>query len=77
MSAASLQAALAALGIGCDVEAHDGLAVLVPRDDAGERLRDPAARRAALAILGEHGFTHLALELETGEPAGRAPVPRD
>ena len=77
MSAASLEAALATLGLRCEVEAHEGLAVLLPHDDAGARLQDPAVRHAALAILSEHGFTHLALELETGEPASRASLPRD
>lgn len=71
MSAASLAEALAALGISCDVEARDRLAVLrapaVPAD-----LHD--LRDHVLRVLSTHGFTHAALELPDDDAAGHAPV---
>ena len=75
MSAESLRAALSALGIECTVEARDRLAVIVPTN-GGAALRDPAARRSALALLSEHGFTHLALEIPDA-PADDAIVSGD
>jgi len=68
MSAASLEADLLAIGIECTVEAHDRLAVLIPARDSAV-LRDAQLRRAAIALLPAHGFTHLALEL-TGSGLG-------
>jgi hypothetical protein len=59
--AASPVQALRALGVRCTVEARGNLAVVIPA--AGERgLEDPAVRRAALAALRSHGFTHAAVE---------------
>ena len=73
MSAATLERALWTLGIDCVVEAHEGLALIVPRDGGRSvELRD--VREDALRLLGEHGFTHLALELVDG---GSATLPRD
>lgn len=75
MSAASLEAALRAMGIRCTVEAMDRLAVIVPADGEAE-LATVRGRRDALRLIGAHGFTHLALELP-GELADRAPLHRD
>lgn len=72
MSAASLERALRALGVHCTVEAHDRLALIVPEGPV--RLEQPDARQAALRLLPDHGFTHLALELVDEEGA---PLPRD
>lgn len=62
MSAAGLERALSALGIDCTVESRDKLAIIVPRGHAA-RFEDASVRRAATALLREHGFTHLALEI--------------
>ena len=75
MSAASLEAALRAMGMRCTVEAVDRMALIVP-DDAAAELAAIEGRREALRLLGAHGFTHLALELP-GEPSARAPLHRD
>jgi hypothetical protein len=74
LSADGLQRALAALGIDCTVEARDKLAVIIPKH-AGP-LREASVRRAALAMLGEHGFTHLALEIPDA-PSEDAAFSRD
>ena len=76
MSAATLEAGLRALGITCAVEAHERLAVIIPTGDT-TMLEDARIRRAAMALLPAHGFTHLALELTVpdlglGEEAGHA-----
>ena len=62
MSAESLERALRAEGIDCVVEAQERLAVIVP-GPRGLDLTSAELRRRALALLPEHGFTHLALEL--------------
>lgn len=73
MSARSLEQALAADGVHCAVEPRDRLAVLTPLDERAVALLCTAERRrAATALAGEHGFTHLALELASGVPAGAA-----
>jgi len=76
VSAATLEAGLRALGITCAVEAHERLAVIIPVGDP-TMLEDARLRRAAIALLPAHGFTHLALELTgsdlgLGEEAGGA-----
>lgn len=75
MSAEGLRQALAALGIECTVEARDKLAVIIS-PAGGTRLDDVAVRRAALALIRDHGFTHLALEIPDG-PNDHAAVSRD
>jgi len=74
-SVAAFTAALRALGLECDVEAHDRLAVLVPRDATADLSR-PALRRAVQQLAEEHGFTHVAVELADACVA-RAPLRRD
>jgi hypothetical protein len=55
------ETALAALGVRCTIEARGSLAVVVPA--TGERaLEDASVRRAVLATLRSHGFTHAAVE---------------
>ena len=75
MNVVPLEAALLARGIVCRVEQRERLAVIVPQG-AVPWLEDPAVRREVLALVREHGFTHLALEL-VDEPAGNAAVHRD
>jgi hypothetical protein len=90
VSAATLEAALHALGIVCTVEASDRLAIVLPSNDAS-RFDEAGVRAAAIALLRSHGFTHLAVELgvpdpsdprhdsvePTPPPTERAPVHRD
>jgi hypothetical protein len=53
--------ALRALGVQCTVEVRGNLAIVTPA--LGERaLEDAGIRRAALAALRAHGFTHAAVE---------------
>lgn len=75
MSADGLQRALRALGIDCAVEARDKLAIIVPSASARD-LGEMSLRGAAIALLAEHGFTHLALEIRD-TPGGDAALSRD
>jgi hypothetical protein len=75
MSAESLTAALRGLGVECAVETEGTLAVLVPAGDIA-LLEGEEGRRAVLALLSAHGFTHVALELFDDAGDG-APLPRD
>lgn len=72
MSAVSLEASLRARGVHCRVEGADRLAVLVP-DGPLSGIEDAATRREIVALLREHGFTHVALEL-VNEPGADAAV---
>ena len=74
MSAEGLQRALRAIGIDCTVEARDKLAIIVP--GAATDFTENSLRRAAIAMLAEHGFSHLALEIP-GTPDGNAALSRD
>ena len=74
MSAESLEMALRERGIPCRVEAFDRLALLVP--DGPCAVEDAAMRRETAALVRDHGFTHVAVEL-LDEPAGDAAVHRD
>ena len=75
MSAESLEMVLRARGVACRVEGFERLALLVP-EGALDAYADPGARREIVALVGEHGVTHLALEL-VDEPVGDAAVHRD
>ncbi|GLC26304.1 hypothetical protein [Roseisolibacter agri] len=64
--ARALLAALAQMGVACDVETEGGLAILVPRATAGfpgSDLRVELVRAARQA-----GFANVALELRGAEP---------
>ena len=74
MSAASLEGALAELGLRCDIEARDTLALVLGEADVAVALTNAATRRQALRIARDHGFTHLALELV--DAGDRATIPR-
>ena len=75
-AAEALRAALRERGVPCEVEARDRLAVLVTRDaGVARRLADPAERSAVVTLAAEHGFTHVALELDP--PAAGASLSRD
>ena len=58
-------------GIRCRVEARDRLAVLIPDDGALQLGME--ARRHALQLVREAGFSHVSVELD---PVGAA-FPRD
>lgn len=73
MNAKVLEQQLATLGLAGRVEARGTLAVLTLRDPAS--LASAERRAAAVALAAEHGFTHLALELEDDRD-GRASLPR-
>jgi hypothetical protein len=83
--AAALGAALATLGLPCDVEASGHLAILVPRP--GAPWLDRALRLEVTRVARVHGFTHVALEVTpeagatlgagTSVPGVDAALPRD
>lgn len=72
MSAEGLRLALGTLGIVSEVEARDRLAVLRAGPDAA---RIASERARVVALAAEHGFTHVALEIDA--PVADAAVPRD
>jgi len=74
VNANRLAVALRALGVECDVEAREKLAVIIP-SAGGATFADEATRLRVVRLAREHGFTHVAVEL-IGESAG-APVLRD
>jgi hypothetical protein len=81
-NAASLAAAIAALGVQCSLEARGGLALLMPVPESVAKLQEPDTRRALLALAREHGFTHVGIELPNdrrgaGERDADAPLLRD
>ncbi len=71
-NAASLGAAIAALGIHCSLEVRGGLALLLPVPASVEKLQDPETRRAVLALAREHGFTHVGIELPSDRRGAEA-----
>ena len=74
MSAESLRAQLAALGLAGTLETRGTLAVLTVRDAGAAG--DDAVRERAVALAARLGFTHLALELDDGDD-DRASLPGD
>lgn len=75
MSAESLEGMLRARGIRCRVEGHERLALLVP-DGPVVALEELGVRREVVSLLRDHGFTHIALELDD-DPGADAAVHRD
>jgi hypothetical protein len=75
LSPEALRQALAALGLRGVVEARGALAILSIDGDAAP-LRDPEIRARAVALASEHGFTHLALEVND-RPSESAPLHSD
>ena len=63
MSARSLREALRGVGLRCEVEARETLALLRIEGGGADTLADAEVRRRALALATEHGFTHAAIEL--------------
>ena len=59
-----LAMSLAELDVAVRVEERDALAVLRAAPAQLERLAAPELRRTALALAKEHGFSHVAVELE-------------
>lgn len=73
MKVEALAADLAALGIVCDVEARERLAVVRPMADPAQLI--PVETRAAVLKAARlRGFTHVALEIGGADDA---PLPRD
>jgi len=69
--AADLQRALGGAGLSCDVDAVDRLVVLRFDPLAGhEPVATKTARQRIIALARAHGFTHVAVELES--PVGAA-----
>jgi len=72
MNAASLGTDLVGLGVDCDVEARERLAIVRPQSDVGQFAR--AETRAAVVRAARlHGFTHVAVEIVGADDA---PLPR-
>jgi hypothetical protein len=63
VSAESLQAALASLGVRGRIETRDRLALLIASDHEAAVLLDEDTRERAVTIAREHGFANVALEL--------------
>jgi hypothetical protein len=80
-NAEALAAAIADLGLNCDIEARSGLVVLLPAAESVAKLAEDETRRAALSLARQHGFTHVAIELPNerriGDPTKDAPLLRD
>ena len=81
-NAGALAAAIARLGIRCALEVRGGLALLVPTLDDVAALQVDETRRAVLALVKDHGFTHVAIELpndrrKSSTPATDASLLRD
>jgi len=72
MNVASLRTDLVALGVDCDVEARERLAVVRPRLPV-EQFARPEIRAAVLKAARLRGFTHLAVEIVGADDA---PLPR-
>jgi len=75
--APALAAALRAMGIPCDVEAREALALIATTAAEVSRFGAAPHREAALALAKRHGFTHVAVELGVDAAGARAPVRRD
>ena len=72
----ALATALGALGIACVVEARAGLAVIKVAG-AAAHLASTSLRRDVLALGRQHGFTHVAVELEADAAGAGATLLRD
>jgi hypothetical protein len=72
-----LATALGSLGVPCVVEPRAGLAVIRATDGGAMRLASASMRRDVLALGRQHGFTHVAVELDVGLADPGAPVLRD
>lgn len=73
MNPVSLRIDLAALGVDCDVEARERLAIVRVQSDV-ERFARAEIRAAVLKAARLRGFTHLAVEIVGADDA---PLPRD
>ena len=63
MTCESFVAALTSLGVPCVVEADQRLAIIRPCADALS-LADESLRARVVALAIEHGFSHVAVELD-------------
>lgn len=64
-----LERALRGLGLRCRVETYDALAVAVPEEGEG-RFGQEDIRQRAIELARAHGFSHLAVELQSQEAEG-------
>ena len=67
---ASLERTLRTLGVACRVDARERLAILLVDGAAANTLAEESFRRRIVALLPQHGFTHVALELEDDAGVG-------
>jgi len=74
VSAHGLANALGALGVRSRVEAREALAIVTVHEAAPAAIR--ALRNSVLTLGKEHGFKHVAVELDEAAEAG-APLHRD
>lgn len=79
--ASALASGLQMLGVQCTLETRDGLALLITGASAAAGLHEPEIRRSVLALAGQCGFTHVAVELSDDHANAARPtdatVPRD
>jgi hypothetical protein len=73
-NATAFAAAIAELGLECDIEARGGLVLLLPAAGSVAKLAEEETRRAALALARQHGFTHVGIELPN-DRRGAGPEP--
>jgi hypothetical protein len=73
----ALATALGQRGLSCEVQAREGLAVIMAAPSAVAELAAPTRRRDVLALAREHGFSHVAVELTTEPTGAGAPLLRD
>ena len=66
--AEALRDALRAEGMAFEVEGRDRLAVVVPQADFAS-FADPALGARLLELGARHGFTHVAVEIPSGDGA--------
>lgn len=62
MTAATLASELRGVGLACDVEAMDRLAIVIPEGSPDGAIW-MAQRETVIALARTHGFSHVALEL--------------
>jgi hypothetical protein len=75
-NARALAEALRGLGVACAVEPRQALAIITVDAGSAASLATLYRRQAILAMAKEHGFTHVAVELNADPAGAGAPVLR-